>query len=102
MVRRLTVARLDEAVDRSGRAAGRRVGAIDETSQVKQGERAGVKLDYVVFAGKVANRVTTMHVSYVRERTGHALIGARQGIPAEHRCPVRLPMRCPGASRDAL
>ena len=26
----------------------------------------------------------TVHLSYVRERTGHALIGARQWIPAEH------------------
>jgi SRSO17 transposase len=34
-------------------------------------------------AGKVANGITTVHLSYVRERTGHALIGARQWIPAE-------------------
>jgi len=34
--------------------------------------------------GKVANGITTVHLSYVRERTGHALIGARQWIPAEH------------------
>ena len=33
--------------------------------------------------GKVANGITTVHLSYVRERTGHALIGARQWIPAE-------------------
>jgi SRSO17 transposase len=33
--------------------------------------------------GKVANGTTTVHLSYVRERTGHALIGARQWIPAE-------------------
>ena len=32
----------------------------------------------------MANGVTTVHLSYVRERTGHALIGARQWIPAEH------------------
>jgi hypothetical protein len=31
----------------------------------------------------VANGITTVHLSYVRERTGHALIGARQWIPAE-------------------
>jgi len=34
--------------------------------------------------GKEANGITTVHLSYVRERTGHALIGARQWIPAEH------------------
>jgi SRSO17 transposase len=31
----------------------------------------------------VANGINTVHLSYVRERTGHALIGARQWIPAE-------------------
>jgi SRSO17 transposase len=31
---------------------------------------------------KVANGITTVHLSYVRERTWHALIGARQWIPA--------------------
>ena len=35
-------------------------------------------------AGKEANGITTVHLAYVRERTGHALIGARQWIPAEH------------------
>jgi SRSO17 transposase len=34
-------------------------------------------------AGRVANGINTVHLSYVRERTGHALIGARQWIPAE-------------------
>jgi SRSO17 transposase len=63
---------------------GLRVGAIDETSQVKQGAMtAGVKRHYLGCAGKVANGITTVHLSYVRERTGHALIGARQWIPAE-------------------
>jgi hypothetical protein len=33
--------------------------------------------------GKVANGITTVHLAYVRERTGHALIGARQWIPQE-------------------
>ena len=45
---------------------------------------AGVKRHYLGCAGKVANGITTVHLSYVRERTGHALIGARQWIPAEH------------------
>ena len=44
---------------------------------------AGVKRQYLGCVGKVANGITTVHLSYVRERTGHALIGARQWIPAE-------------------
>jgi SRSO17 transposase len=85
VVRRFAVAGLDEAARRRGRRGGLVVGAIDETSQVKQGSMtAGVKRHYLGCAGKVANGITTVHVSYVRERTGHALIGARQWIPAEH------------------
>jgi SRSO17 transposase len=34
-------------------------------------------------AGRVANGINTVHLSYVREGTGHALIGARQWIPEE-------------------
>jgi SRSO17 transposase len=85
VVRRFAVAGLDEAACRSGRRRGLRIGAIDETSQQKQGmATAGVKRHYLGCAGKVANGITTVHLSYVRERTGHALIGARQWIPAEH------------------
>jgi SRSO17 transposase len=41
-------------------------------------------------AGKVANGINTVHLSYVREGTGHALAGARQWIPEEHiKDPVR-------------
>ena len=84
-VRRFAVTGLDEAARRSGRRRGLRVGAIDETSQVKQGTAtAGVKRQYLGCVGKVANGITTVHLSYVRERAGHALIGARQWIPAEH------------------
>jgi SRSO17 transposase len=43
----------------------------------------GVKRQYLGCVGKVANGITTVHLSYVRERTGHALIGGRQWIPAE-------------------
>jgi hypothetical protein len=75
-------------LDRAARTAGRRglaVGAIDETGQVKQGTcTAGVKRHYLGCAGKVANGITTVHLAYVREKTGHALIAARQWIPAEH------------------
>jgi len=85
VVRRFAVAGLDEAARRAGRRRGLRIGAIDETSQVKQGRAtAGVKRQYLGCVGKVANGITTVHLSYVRERTGHALIGARQWIPAEH------------------
>jgi SRSO17 transposase len=85
VVRQFAVAGLDEAAGRRGRQHGLRVGAIDETSQVKQGSAtAGVKRQYLGCVGKVANGITTVHLSYVREQTGHALIGARQWIPQEH------------------
>ena len=44
---------------------------------------AGVKRQYLGCAGRVANGINTVHVSLVREKTGHALIGARQWIPQE-------------------
>ena len=60
------------------------VGALDETGQEKQGSAtAGVKRQYMGCAGRVANGINTVHLSYVREATGHALIGARQWVPAE-------------------
>jgi len=43
---------------------------------------AGVKRQYLGCAGKVANGINTVHLAYVREGTGHALIGAREWIPA--------------------
>jgi SRSO17 transposase len=85
VVRRFAVAGLDEAARRAGQRRGLAVGAIDETSQVKQGKAtAGVKRHYLGCVGKVANGITTVHLAYVRERTGHALVGARQWIPQEH------------------
>ena len=81
VVRAFAVAGLDQA----GRRRGLAVGAIDETGQVKQGERtAGVKRHYLGCAGKVANGITLVHLAYVREGAGHALIAARQWIPREH------------------
>ena len=73
----------------AGGAARRRGGlviaAIDETGQEKAGAAtAGVKRQYMGCAGRVANGINTVHVSLVREKTGHALIGARQWIPREH------------------
>ena len=67
------------------RRGGMVIGAIDETGQEKAGEAtAGVKRQYLGCAGKVANGINTVHLSYVREGAGHALIGARQWIPREH------------------
>jgi hypothetical protein len=85
VVRRFAVAGLDEAARRGGRRRGLVIGALDETGQAKQGEAtAGVKRQYLGCAGRVANGINTVHLSYVREKAGHALIGARQRIPAGH------------------
>jgi SRSO17 transposase len=60
------------------------IAAIDETGQEKAGAAtAGVKRQYMGCAGRVANGINTVHVSLVREKTGHALAGARQWIPRE-------------------
>jgi SRSO17 transposase len=83
VVRRFAVAGL-EAAARRGRQGGLVIVAIDETGQEKAGEAtAGVKRQYLGCAGRVANGINTVHLSYVREGTGHALIGARQWIPRE-------------------
>jgi SRSO17 transposase len=84
-VRRFAAADLDKAARRNRRRRGMVIGAIDETGQEKAGEAtAGVKRQYMGCAGRVANGINTVHLSYVRARTGHALIGARQWIPQEH------------------
>ena len=84
VVRRFAVAGLEEAARRGRRRGGLVIGAIDETGQEKAGEAtAGVKRQYLGCAGKVANGINTVHLSYVREKAGHALIGARQWIPRE-------------------
>jgi SRSO17 transposase len=81
-IRRFAVAGLVEAARRGG---GLVTGAIDETGQEKAGEAtAGVKRQHMGCAGRVANGINTVHLSYVREKTGHALAGARQWIPREH------------------
>jgi SRSO17 transposase len=86
VVRRFAVAGLEEAARKGRRRRGHLVtGAIDETGQEKQGGcTAGVKRQYLGCAGRVANGINTVHLSYVREKTGHALAGARQWIPREH------------------
>jgi SRSO17 transposase len=89
-VRRYAAAGLDAAARRSRRAR-MTVGALDETGQEKQGSStSGVKRQYMGCAGRVANGINTVHLAYVREKTGHALAGARQWIPAEDiKDPVR-------------
>lgn len=82
-VRRFVAAGLDSAADRR-RRTGLRIAALDETGQQKQGTATcGVKRQYMGCAGRIANGINTVHLSYIRERIGHALIGARQWIPAE-------------------
>ena len=85
VVRRFAVAGLDEAARKTGRRRGLAVGAVNETGQVKAGIRtAGVKRQYLGCVGKVANGINTVHLTYAREGTGHALIGAREWIPGRH------------------
>ena len=83
VVRRFAVAGLEQAARRR-RHGGMTVGAVDETGQEKAGSAtAGAKRQYMGCAGRVANGISTVHLCYVREGTGHALIGARQWIPRE-------------------
>jgi SRSO17 transposase len=90
-VRKYAAAGLDAAARRSRRRR-MTVGALDETGQEKQGSStAGVKRQYMGCAGRVANGINTVHLSYVREKTGHALAGARQWIPAED---IKDPVKC--------
>jgi SRSO17 transposase len=83
-VRRFAVAGLDRA---AACRRGRRplaVGALDETGQEKHGSStAGVKRQHMGCAGGVENGINTVHLSYVREGCGHALIGAAQWVPAD-------------------
>jgi SRSO17 transposase len=84
-VRRFGAAGLAGAARRGRRRGGLVIAAVDETGQEKAGEcTAGVKRQYLGCAGRVANGINTVHVSLVREKTGHLLIGARQWIPREH------------------
>jgi SRSO17 transposase len=83
-VRRYVVAGLDGAAAECGAAAGLRVGALDETGQEKKGiATCGVKRQHMGCAGGVDNGINTVHLAYVRQDVGHALIGCRQWIPAE-------------------
>ncbi|MWA07632.1 IS701 family transposase [Actinomadura sp. LD22] len=83
-VRRYAVAGLERAAETCGRSGLLRVGALDETGQEKKGRAtAGVKRQHMGCAGGVDNGINTVHLAYVRQQVGHALIGCRQWIPAE-------------------
>lgn len=74
-----------QGLDAAAPARSMRVGALDETGQEKKGQAtAGVKRQHMGCAGGVANGINTVHLSYVRDEVGHALIGCCQWIPAEH------------------
>jgi len=94
-VRKFAAEGLDEAARKRRRRRGRiRVGALDETGQEKKGEStAGVKRQHMGCADGVANGVNTVHLSYVREKIGHALTGFRQWIPEEQVKDVRAFLR---------
>lgn len=79
-IRRYVVERLDAATgDKS-----MRIIAIDESGQEKTGSAtAGVKRQYMGCAGRVANGINTVYMTYIRQHTGHAIIGAKQWIPKE-------------------
>lgn len=80
-VRRYVVEKLDAAAG----SGAMRVLAVDESGQEKTGSAtAGVKRQYMGCAGRVANGINTVYLSYVRQHTGHAIIAARQWIPREH------------------
>lgn len=81
LVRRFVVEGLSAA---ARRRRGLVVAALDETGQQKRGTATcGVKRQYMGCAGWVDNGINTVHLCYVREGVGHALIAARQWIPAE-------------------
>jgi SRSO17 transposase len=79
-IRRFAIARLDAAV----RPDSLTVGVLDESGQEKKGTAtAGVKRQHMGCAGGIDNGINTVHLAYVRAGAGHALIAARQWIPAE-------------------
>ncbi|MFD1541922.1 transposase [Nonomuraea guangzhouensis] len=79
-IRRFAVTRLDAAA----RPGSLTIGVLDESGQEKKGvATAGVKRQHMGCAGGIDNGINTVYLAYVRAATGHALIGARQWIPAE-------------------
>ncbi|MEU7865116.1 IS701 family transposase, partial [Nonomuraea sp. NPDC049141] len=71
-------------LDAAARPASLTVGVLDESGQEKKGvATAGVKRQHMGCAGGIDNGINTVYLAYVRAGVGHALIGARQWIPAE-------------------
>ena len=70
VVRRFAVTGLEDAARRRRRRRGLVIGAIDVDRQQAGEATAGVKRQYLGCAGQVANGISTVHVAYVRERTG--------------------------------
>ncbi len=87
LIRRFAVDGLDAAA-----APGRlRIGALDETGQVKKGKAtAGVQRQHMGCADGIANGINTVHLAYVVERTGHVLIAHRLWVPAFQLADVSL------------
>ena len=78
-VRTFVVAGLDE---RAG-ASRLRIGTLDETGQVKKGAAtAGVQRQHMGCADGIANGINTVHLAYVVEGVGKALIAHRLWVPA--------------------
>ncbi|MFD9950202.1 IS701 family transposase [Nonomuraea sp. NPDC059023] len=79
-IRRFAVTRLDAAA----RPGSLTIGVLDESGQEKKGlATAGVKRQHMGCAGGIDNGINTVYLAYARAATGHALLGARQWIPAE-------------------
>ena len=83
VVRRFAVAGLDQA---ARRPAGRDGDRGDRRDRAGKGRRSHGRRQAPVpgLRGRVANGINTVHLAYVREATGHALVGARQWMPREH------------------
>lgn len=78
-VRTFAVAGLDQRASPSRL----RIGALDETGQSKKGDAtAGVQRQHMGCTDGIANGINTVHLAYVVERCGHALIAHRLWIPA--------------------
>ena len=74
----------DFAVQHLAGPDGLTVLVLDESGQVKHGERtAGVKPQYVGCAGRVTNAINFVNATYSTAR-GHTLIASRLWVPEQH------------------
>jgi hypothetical protein len=85
VVRRFAAAGRDEAARRSGRWRGLVIGRWMRRARRSRARPRSAYRAVPGCAGRVANGINTMHLAYVRERAGHALIGSRQWIPRPDR-----------------